>query len=149
MRRVIDIEMNIHNRSYKEQKPIYVYCVKMEPVDNQVVCRNVNVAKEVLYMGVTPQLKGKSGCRPGIPMFVTADGTYLQLNTVDNYLRVLSPLGFDLLHPSCLVNVPLVDRIEVGLYGNDAYFKGAPGVSVPVSKAKTAMYSHLVRDATF
>ncbi|MBP3965592.1 hypothetical protein [Paenibacillus lignilyticus] len=132
------------NKSNERTDSIYVYCVKMEPVNNQVICRNLNLATEVLYMGVTPQLRGKSSYKPGIPMFVTMDGVYLQLVNVEHYKRVLTPLGYDLFHPSCLVNVPLVDRIEVGLYGNDAFFKGDAGISVPISKAKIKKYSHLL-----
>jgi hypothetical protein len=101
--------------------------------------------QEVLYMGVTPKpLKGKKFSYPsGIPMFVTADGTYLQLVSMDSYQRSLKQYGFDLFNPSFLVNVALVDYIEVGQFGNDAYFKGC-GVSVPISRPKTDEYNHLI-----
>lgn len=77
-------------------------------------------------------------------MFVTRDGTYLQLGNLSAYKDMLSTLGFVLFNPSYLVNVPLIDRIVVGPYGNDAYFKGAGDISVPISKARTAKYRHLV-----
>lgn len=95
-------------------------------------------------MGVTPRLDGRSSYKAGIPMFVTKDGTYLQLGNLTAYKDVLSPLGFDRFHPSCLVNVRLIDRIEAGPYGNEAYFKGADNISVPISKARTVKYKHLV-----
>ncbi|SEN59257.1 LytTR family transcriptional regulator DNA-binding domain-containing protein [Paenibacillus sp. OV219] len=126
---------------------ISVYCVRMDPVDNQVVCKNLDVLNEVLFMGVTsrPVKKGvKAQHPPGIPMFVTAEATYFQLHSVESYQRMLQPYGFDLFHSSYLVNVPLVDRIEIGRYGNDAYFKGGGNIHVPVSRPKTEEYRQLV-----
>ncbi|AZN43319.1 LytTR family DNA-binding domain-containing protein [Paenibacillus albus] len=128
----------------ESRPPIYVYCVKTEPQNDRVICRSLNLTTEVLYMGVTPRLNGKSSYKAGIPMFVTQDGTYLQLDNVSAYKDVLSPLGFDRFHPSYLVNVRLIDRIEAGPYGNDAYFKGEGNISVPISKARTAKYKQLV-----
>ncbi|QHT62969.1 LytTR family transcriptional regulator [Paenibacillus lycopersici] len=119
-----------------------VYCIRIEPVDGEVVCRNIDIINEVLYMGVTP--KGSKRYKAGIPMFVTRDGTYLQLDTIEKYQQVLEPHGFDLLHPSCLVNVNLIDRIELSMNGNAAYFVDGGDMFVPVSRNKTAEYRHLI-----
>ncbi|QHT62965.1 LytTR family transcriptional regulator [Paenibacillus lycopersici] len=122
--------------------PITVYGVKIEPVNGEVVCRDIDILNEVLYMGVTP--KGSKRYKPGIPMFVTRDGTYLQLDNMEKYQQMLLPYGFDLLHPSCLVNVNLIDCIQLSINGNIALFKGGGDISVSVSRSKTAEYRHLI-----
>jgi hypothetical protein len=124
-----------------------IYCVKTEPNENgELVYRNIDIEREVLYMGLTPKpSKGqKFSHPPGIPMFVTPDGTYLQLVSVESYQRSLKQYGFDTFYPSFLVNVALVDFIEVGMFGNDAYFKGCD-VKVPISRPKTDEYRHLIQ----
>lgn len=126
-----------------------IYCVRTEPDETgKIVYRNLDVKREVLYMGVTPKRHKHFGHPPGIPMFVTADGTYLQLCNMEAYQRVLQTHGFDLLNPSFLVNISLIDHIEVGVYGNDAHFIGSD-ITVPVSRPKTEEYSHLVAKKTF
>lgn len=123
-----------------------IYCVRMEPDENgALVYRNIDIEEEVLFMGVTPKsIKGKkTNCPPGVPIFVTREGDFLQLVSMESYLRPLKEHGFDLFNPSNLVNVALVDYIEIGQFGNEAHFKGCD-ISVPVSRPKTDEYKHLV-----
>jgi hypothetical protein len=123
--------------------PIRVYCFKTEPVDGKVLCRNVDVVNEVFYIGVTPRWSKQY--KAGIPMFITRDGTYLQIHTIEEYGTMLEPYGFDLLHSSFLVNTSLIDRIEVSKHGNVAFFKGGGDITAPVSRPKTEEYPHLVK----
>jgi hypothetical protein len=128
-----------------------IYCVKTEPDKfGNLVYKNLDVKREVLYMSVTPRKEKNFGYPPGIPMFITAEGTYLQLCNMESYLRVLGKNSFDLLNPSQLVNMKLVERIEAGAYGNEAFFIGCGDeVKVAVSRAKTEEYKHLVKKRSF
>lgn len=122
---------------------VTVYCVKTEPVNGIVVCRDVDVLNEVFYMGVTPRWSKRY--KPGTPMLITLDGTYLQIKNLEEYERILKPFGFDLFYTSYLVNTNLIDRIEPSKHGNVAFFKGGGDITAPVSRPKTDEYRHLIR----
>lgn len=79
------------------------------------------------------------------PMFHTRYGVYVQIMTLDHFRKLLRDNGFDLLDPSCLVNVNAVTKIVEHEYGNTAYFEN--GESIPVSRPMANKYQHLVQKA--
>ncbi|MGG4145657.1 hypothetical protein ABEW34_21405 [Paenibacillus algorifonticola] len=131
--------------------PISVYCINIETINGKIEYECLNILEDVLYLEMTPKPKTLNKVKksfsppPGIPLFCTANGKYIQLHSMEAYQKALMPYKFDLFMPSTLVNTAKVDFIEESIYGNTAYFKGASDIWVPVSKNKTREYEHLLK----